>query len=201
MKGGAMKRNARHTRIALNILCLCVALFTTSLSAIGQDEPFIVHDTKPVIMLGPYITSLSETGATIVWTTDTPCHAKVVFGLKGEALTRETDNAVHGLLPIGTLHVIHLTGLEAGRAYTYKAVATRVVKMKAYWPEKGLPVESPERTFSTFDRAKPSVSFSVITDTHEDNARVNDLLKAVDWPETDSSSISFLRKQASYIGT
>ena len=180
-----MRRTARKTTIIVNILGLYAALFAASLPAFGQDEPFIVHDTKPVIMLGPYITSLSETGATIVWTTDTPCHAKVVFGLKGEALAHETDNAVHGLLPIGTLHVIHLTGLEPGRAYTYKAVATRVVKMKAYWPEKGLPAESPERTFTTFDRAKPSVSFSVITDTHEDNARVSDLLKAMDWPATE----------------
>ena len=136
-------------------------------------------------MQGPYISSLSETGATIVWLTDTPCHAKVVYGLAGEALTNEADNAEAGLLPIGTLHAIHLSGLTAGRAYTYKAVATRVVKMKAYWPEKGLLIESPEKSFTTFDRAKPSVSFTAIADTHEDNARVADLLKGVNWPAAD----------------
>ncbi len=81
-----MKRTARKTTITLNILGLYAALLAASLPAFAQDEPFIVHDTKPVIMQGPYIASLSETGATIVWTTDTPCHAKVVFGLKGEAL-------------------------------------------------------------------------------------------------------------------
>jgi len=103
-----MNRTARKTTKALNILGLCATLFAVSLPIFAQDKPFIVHDTKPVIMLGPYISSLSETGATIVWTTDTPCHAKVIFGLKGEALTREADNAVHGLLTIGTLHVIIL---------------------------------------------------------------------------------------------
>lgn len=165
-----------------------VAFLTAIVAAIGslaaasfaQDEPFIVHDTKPVMMQGPYLSALSETGATIVWTTDTPCHARVIFGLRGDPLSREADNAVHGLLPIGTRHVVHLTGLEPGRAYSYQAVATRVVKMKAYWPEKGLAAESPERTFTTLDRAKPSVSFSVITDTHEDSARVKDLLKVVE---------------------
>jgi len=166
-------------------LIATIAVFALAQPNLAQDKPFIVHDTKPVIIQGPYIASLSETGAAIGWITDTPCHAKVVYGLKGESLTRETDNAEHGLLPIRTLHVVHLAGLDPGRAYTYKAVATQVVKMKAYWPEKGLPAESPERTFTTFDRSKPSVSFSVITDTHEDNARVGDLLKAVDWPATE----------------
>jgi len=166
----------------LGVLALCV---TPGVPVTAQDEPFVVHDTKAVIMQGPYITSLSETGATVVWLTDTPCHAKVVFGPKGETASREADNAEHGLLPVGTRHVIHLRGLEAGRTYVYKAVATRVVKMKAYWPEKGLPVESPERAFTTFDRAKPSASFSVVTDTHEDGARVRDLLKSVDWPATE----------------
>jgi len=170
--------------LVLGLLALA-ALFCLGLPALAQDEPFIVHDTKPVIMQGPYITSLSETGATIVWLTDTPCHAKLVYGFKGEALSDESDNAEHGLLPIGTLHAVHLTGLMPGRAYTYKAVATRVVKMKAYWPEKGLAIESPEKSFTTFDRTKPSASFAAIADTHEDSARVTDLLKAVDWPAAD----------------
>jgi len=167
------------------VLGTVFALLLAVLPSPAQDEPFVVHDTKPVVMLGPYISSLTETGATIVWTTDTPCHAKVLFGPKGEALAREADNAAHGLLPIGTLHVVHVTGLEPGRAYAYKAVATRVVRMKAYWPEKGLAAESPERSFTTFDRARPSVSFTAITDTHEDNARIGDLLKAVDGPATE----------------
>jgi predicted phosphodiesterase len=163
---------------------LVVLSFLTAsigLPSFAQDEPFVVHDTKPVIMQGPYLTSLSETGGTVVWVTDTPCHAKVVFGPSGEEPRREAGNAEHGLLAVGTRHVVHLSGLEPGRAYTYKAVATRVVKMKAYWPEKGLSAESPERTFMTFDRAKPSISFSAIADTHEDPARVKDLLGAVDW--------------------
>ena len=180
-----MNRIALKSNISPGILGLFTLVIILALPSLAQDEPFIVHDTKAVIMQGPYFTSLSETGATIVWITDTPCHAKVVYGLKGEVLSREADNAVHGLLPIGTLHVVHLTGLEPARSYTYKSVATRVVKMKAYWPEKGLPAESPERSFSTFDRAKSSVSFSVVADTHEDNTRVSDLFKAVDWPATE----------------
>jgi predicted phosphodiesterase len=157
------------------------ALLLLALPSFAQDEPFIVHDTKPVILQGPYLSSLSETGATVIWMTDTPCQAKVVFGPQGGPLDGQADNAVHGLLPIGTLHVVHLSGLEPGHTYIYQAVTTRVVKMKAYWPEKGLPAESSERTFTTFDRSKAAISFSAITDTHEDPARVKALLGAVDW--------------------
>jgi predicted phosphodiesterase len=161
------------------------ALLLLALPSLAQDEPFVVHDTKPVIMQGPYLSSLSETGATVVWTTDTPCQAKVVFGPQGGPLDRQAKNAAHGLLPIATHHVVHLSGLEPGRAYAYRAVATRVVKMKAYWPEKGLAAESPEKIFTTFDRAKGAISFSAITDTHEDPARVKALLGAIDWDATE----------------
>ncbi len=180
------RSSCRGERPAMAVLsAVALALFAFVATAFSQDEPYIVHDTKPVIMQGPYISSLSETGVTLVWTTDTPCHAKVVFGRRGEALSQEADNAAHGLLPVGTRHVVHLAGLEPGRSYTFKAVATRVVKMKAYWPEKGLATESPERTFTTFDRAKPAVSFSVVTDTHEDSARVKALVRVADEPATE----------------
>lgn len=172
----------RRFSIAAGIV---VAGLAFSLPVLSQDEPYVVHDTRPVIMAGPYLSSLSETGATIVWLTDTPCHVKVVYGPKGGALEMEADNAAHGFLPIGLIHTVHLKGLEPGREYAYKAVAVRVVKMKAYWPEKGLAAESPERAFTTFDRRRPSVSFCAIADTHEDAARVNNLLKAVDWKKAD----------------
>jgi predicted phosphodiesterase len=155
------------------------ALFIAVLPSPAQDEPFVVHDTRPVIMQGPYLSSLSETGATLVWTTDTPCHAKVVFGAPGGPLDRQATNTAHGLLPIGTLHAVHLTGLEPGRTYAYRAVATRVVKMKAYWPEKGLAAESSECSFTTFDRSKPAITFSAVTDTHEDPALIKAVLGAV----------------------
>lgn len=135
-------------------------------------------------MHGPYLVDPSETGITVVWTTDTPSHAAVRFGT-GETLDRQAESPEHGLLPVGTLHAVRLDGLEPGKTYRYQAVATRVVKLNAYWPEKGLPVESPIASFTTFDRRKPAVSFSAVTDTHEVVARIDALMKAIDWPTTD----------------
>ena len=64
----------------------------------------------------------------------------------------EAENPEHGLLPIGLHHAVRVTRLEPGKTYRYRAVSTRVVKMKSYWPEKGLSTESPVYSFTTFDR-------------------------------------------------
>ncbi len=160
-------------------------LFLAALAVLAaQNQPFVVHDTRPVITDGPYLLAPDETSVTVVWMTDTPCHSKVVYGAPGN-LNAESEPQEHGLVPIGTRHAVHITGLEPGRTYQYRLVSTRVVKMKSYWPEKGLPVESPVYSFTTLDRSKPSFSFCAITDTHADVARLNSLLNRIDWKSTD----------------
>ena len=101
------------------------------------------------------------------------------------ALTDVVEPQRDGLVPVGTRHVVVLTGLEPGAIYSYQAISTRVVALKAYWPDKGLSVESPVLTFTTLDARKPAVSFSVVTDTHEDVARIRALGKVVDWKTTE----------------
>jgi predicted phosphodiesterase len=166
------------------VLSLALLVTAAAVSLAAQSQPFIVHDTRPVITHGPYLVDPSETAVTVVWTTDTPSHGAVKFGA-GQALDQMAEMGAHGLLPVGTLHAVRITHLEPGTTYRYQAVATRVVKLNAYWPEKGLAVESAPATFTTFDRGKAAVSFSVVTDTHESVARIDRLMKAIDWPTTD----------------
>ena len=166
----------------LALLLVCVAVPVESRA---QQQPFVVHDTKPVITHGPYLVDPSETSVTVVWITDTPSHALVRFSEAkdgdGAALDREAESRSHGLLDVTTRHTVRLTGLTPGRTYRYQVVATRVVKLNAYWPEKGLSTEGPVRTFRTFDRSRPTTTFSVVTDTHEDVARINALMQRIDW--------------------
>ena len=61
---GAILRSAAAGGLVLGVLA-------SGTPARAQHEPYIVHDTRPVILQGPYLSSLSETTATIVWTTDT----------------------------------------------------------------------------------------------------------------------------------
>jgi len=149
----------------------------------AQSEPFKVYDTRPVILHGPYLVAPTETSAVIAWSTDTPCHSKVVYGIG--TLGEEAANSKDGLLPVGTVHSVRISGLRPGQTYQYKVVSTRVVKMKAYWPDKGLAAESPVYSFTTLDAGKSSAAFSVITDTHEDVPRIIALMKLIDWTTTD----------------
>jgi predicted phosphodiesterase len=165
-------------------LVFSAVLLAVSMSAMAQSEPYRVFDTRPVITEGPYLVATSETTATIVWLTDTPSHAKVRYG-PGDDLSAEVEPHVDGLVPVGTRHVVHLDNLSPGTTYAYEVVATRVVKLNAYWPDKGLDVRSGPHLFTTLDRNASSVSFSVVTDTHEDTRRIRRLNEIIDWNTTD----------------
>jgi len=168
----------------IRALILFVSMLLAVAPARAQDEPYKVFDTRPVITEGPYLVATGETTATIVWLTDTPSHAKVLYGPDGH-LSAVAEPHEDGLIPVGTRHVVHLQDLVPGTTYDYEVVATRVVKLKAYWPDKGLDVRSGPHRFTTFDRDSPSVSFAVITDTHEDTGRINELNQAIDWDSTE----------------
>jgi predicted phosphodiesterase len=170
----------------ISILALVVA---TPVTALAQSEPYKVFDTRPVVTQGPYLVATGTTTATVVWLTDAPSHSLVRYargaGLTAAALSMSAEPERDGLVPVGLRHVVHLIGLEPGATYSYQVVSTRVVKLKAYWPDKGLSTESPVYSLTTLDPRKPTASFSVVTDTHEDVARIRSLNKLIDWKTTD----------------
>ncbi len=173
-----MSRALFPVLVSLSILCPAAPV-------LAQSEPYKVFDTRPVVTQGPYLVATSDTTATIVWLTDTPSHAAVRYakgsGLAASALTQVVEPARDGLVQVGLRHVVVLTGLEPGATYSYRIVSTRVVKLKAYWPDKGLATESDVYHFTTLDPRKPTVAFSFVTDTHEDVNRIRELNKAIDW--------------------
>lgn len=181
-----------QSRLMLTLL-FCALLVALPGGWPPQSEPYKVFDTRPVITEGPYLVGLSDTAVSIVWMTDTPSHSKIKFGVKlgagsgtGTDLAEVNEPSVDGLVPVGLRHVVTLRGLQPGTVYRYQAVSTRVVKLKAYWPDKGHSTESRVATFTTFDARTATASFSAITDTHEDVTRINKLMKMVDWSTTDA---------------
>jgi predicted phosphodiesterase len=146
-------------------------------------DPYVVYETNPVILHGPYLLAPTETSVVIVWTTDTPCHSKVLYGVTEP--TMEANNARDGMLPVGTIHSVRLAGLKPGQQYRYQVVSTRVVKLKGYWPDKGLSAKSPVSSFTTFDANRQATAFYAITDTHEDVPRIDASLKLADWKSAD----------------
>lgn len=149
------------------------------------NRPYPVCDVSPAITHGPYLLAPTDTSATIVWTTDLPSHARVLYGTDS-TLDREAVPLRDGMTPVGRLHTVRLTGLRPGQTYRYRVAATPVLELNTYWPKKGRELQSETYAFTTLDGAKPTASFVTITDTHERVPRIDSLMRAVDWRATDA---------------
>jgi predicted phosphodiesterase len=167
-----------HAQVPAGVRC------TATPTGDDANAPHPVCNVKPVITHGPYISAPTDTSATIIWMTDLPSSAKVMYGDNG-SIDNEAVSSRDGLVDVGTLHVIRLTGLTPGRKYQYRIVSTPVLDLAAYWPRIGLQLESDTYSFTTFDTRKPEVSFVSITDTHEDLHRIDSLMTKIDWPRID----------------
>lgn len=160
------------------------ALQCTNPTGGNPNRPFPVCEVQSVISRGPFIYAPTDTSATIVWMTDRPSHSSVRYGEDG-SLDREAIPVRDGLTPVGTLHVVPLSGLRPGRTYQYRVASTPVLELNTYWPRKGRKTQSEIYSFTTFDPAATSVSFVSITDTHENPARIDSIMQRVDWETTD----------------
>ena len=178
------------------VIVLCMA--TTSVRAqvpvgvtcttpTGGDanRPHPVCEVRSVITRGPYLHAPTDTSATITWMTDLPSRARVVFGTSDD-LNREAFSVTHGLMDVGTLHSVRLTGLKAGQRYRYRVAATPVLELPAYWPKTGREIQSDVFSFTTFDARKPTAVFASISDTHESIGRIDTLMQRIDWSTLDA---------------
>lgn len=160
--------------LAAGLACACV-------SAGAQEDvanrPYRTFATTPAIVAGPLLLDVSDTSTAIIWMTDAPSDARVELGRR--TLDRVVVPDEDGLVPVGTLHRVVIDGLRPGTRYRYRVASRRVVAMKAYWPDRGGTVESATAEFSTLDPLRERTRFAVIADTHEDAARVHDLMKIV----------------------
>ena len=176
-------RNRTKQASKIYFFAIILTLIFTTLPA--QNQPYTIHDTRPLITEGPFLTAPSQEGVTIVWKTDTDCHSRVEYGETAE-LGNIAEVFRQGFLPVGTTHAIRLSGLTPGKTCFYKAVSTRVVKLKAYWPEKGLSIESRISSFTVPDPQKEAITFGFVTDTqHEDLPRIAENLDIVNWEDID----------------
>lgn len=149
--------------------------------AIDDDDdpgvPYKTFDATPAITMGPLLLDMSDTSVLVEWMTDSASDGKVSYG-EGK-LDREVVPQVDGMVPVGTMHRVVIDGLQPGHTYQYRVASRRVVALKPYWPDMGRTVESPVASFTTFDSAKKTASFAVITDTHENVERIEALMDII----------------------
>lgn len=67
-------------------------------------DPYVVYDTRPAILHGPYPIAPTETSVVVAWGTDTPSHSKVLYGI--DAPTPEAVSAKDGLLAVGNYPIV-----------------------------------------------------------------------------------------------
>lgn len=92
----------------------------TATSGGGSFATLPVPDTSaPVIVGGPVILDVSDSGVTIGWTTDEPARS-------GVSLTDGTAHKAYGDETPVINHVVHITGLDAATTYEYAVSSTDV---------------------------------------------------------------------------
>lgn len=150
----------------------------------NADHPHPVCDVRAVVTRGPYLHAPTDSSAAITWMTDLPSQSRVMFGVDGQ-LTREAIEVKDGMVAVGTLHSVRLTGLRPGQRYQYRVVSTPVLELPSYWPKTGLESQSETYSFVTFDSRKTTATFASISDTHESIGRIDTLMARLDWSTLD----------------
>jgi predicted phosphodiesterase len=150
----------------LFVLLICNAAFSLS----------ITH--------GPYLVDQTETAVTIVWFSDAESIGGVEYGTGGN-FNLKADDAIRGIMRVGTRHVVRLTGLTAGAEYNYRVTATEITSYSIYFPVSGSTVRSSENTFTTFNTKKEEITFYYLTDTHNSNSAFSESLERADWDKGD----------------
>ncbi|MES2458949.1 MAG: FN3 domain-containing metallophosphoesterase family protein [Armatimonadota bacterium] len=134
----------------------------------------------------PVLQNLSSDGVTVVWAVNSACTGWVEYG-EAPSLGRKNDGADGGLMPLdSTVFKIRLDGLTAGKTYFYRVGVAPIDFRSAYDIRRAEPVYSPTYHFTVPTGVKAgTVSFSVINDTHENQATLQQLMPLLKAGQTD----------------
>jgi acid phosphatase type 7 len=138
------------------------------------DAPYKVWNSTPAISMPPLLLDVSDTSVVVEWMTDSDTDGSVRYGEHG--LDHVAVGEHEGLVDVGSFHRVVIDGLEPGHTYQYQVASRRVVAIKPYWPERGNTVQGATLRFTTLAPANAGARFAVITDTHENVARIHTLL-------------------------
>jgi predicted phosphodiesterase len=160
---------------ALILLSSCVLLVAPVATEQAQDAAFaIVH--------GPYLQLPAEDAVTVVWHTSRPAVSRVEYGVTTD-LGQQAVSSRNGLIDNDrTSHVVRLTGLKPGTTYHYRAVSREFIGYeKQHIVKFGETVTGEALSFRTLDRAAGPFTFAVVSDIHENAARLDTLLSRLEW--------------------
>jgi len=169
-----------------------LVLFFLLLSA----TPYLSFSQSGIkITHGPYLQSVGETEATIVWTTNNNATAWVELAPDDESHFYAQERPKHyavkdGFKNVSTIHNVKLEGLEPGVKYRYRVYSQEVTshvgtnvqygKVAATGVYRQKPL-----AFRTLSTSKTEATFAIINDIHGKNDVMENLLGQLKWDETD----------------
>lgn len=166
------------------LLATAVVLF---FSASAEAVVRIIH--------GPYLQSMGENEVTIVWQTDGPSTGWVELAPDDKSHFYSTArpkfyHSKDGVKQVGTTHTVTLKGLSPATTYRYRIYSEEVVSHNgtkaSYGNIAATDVYRKEPLkFTTNDKTKGEVSFSMVNDIHGRAEVMKELLNAADYSSKD----------------
>lgn len=138
---------------------------------------------------GPYLQNVTESGATIMFTTNKLVVPGVLIRSGNEEFQR-IQNSKNGLVEVGdNIHKIRIEDLEPGKNYEYKIVAKEFLEYLPYKVVYGTTIESGTYSFKTFSHKQKQLNFTVFCDIHD---KAEKLAKYLDSNNVEKQDFYFL---------
>ena len=139
-------------------------------------------------LCGPYVQCVSETGFTVIWTTDVDCVAWVEVApddgthFYNSERDKYYDARGNGVYPIGKIHKVVVDGLEPGTTYRYRIMYKGVISYNGsgdvqYMKANGTDVYRGEPyKITTFKKEYDELRFDMFNDIHGKDSLFNTIL-------------------------
>lgn len=160
---------------------LALALTLLYSFAFGQEADSV----KFAFSHGPYIQDVSETAASIVFTTNEPSFSWLEL-TDDNGNTRNIYSIEHGMkMANNTFHTIRIDKLNPAREYVYRLFSKEITKFDPYSVIYGDSITSDTFRFSSLDTSAEELTFIEISDIHGNNDKLEKLLYHANVDATD----------------
>ncbi|MCK0192350.1 FN3 domain-containing metallophosphoesterase family protein [Arenibacter sp. F20364] len=140
---------------------------------------------------GPYLQYVTSNEVTIGWSTSKNTISWVEYYVEDGSNFYQKErekifDASDGLKNISLLHSVTLKNLKPGTKYAYRIYSQEVKEDRSFGKTVATRVYKREPLyFTTQPLKKDQISVVVLSDMHENTAKVGSLLKGVEWDKTD----------------
>ena len=192
-KGGFMtaKELKKTVLIALfaafSLSCFGAQAATTAPATANKISKSDFKDIK--ITHGPWVHSLTDTSAIVLWTTDTDAVSWVEIAPDDGSHFYERERKKFYQSPLGkkaagTLHAVKVDGLKPDTLYNYRVFSKKVMFEQGEATYYGFTASTrvyhkEPLKFRTLGSAKKEIKFSVLNDTHERVKYIKNMLAVV----------------------